>query len=137
MISEASRERPEKQMTSEDFELVARRVGHPQRVDDDPVVGEKFDKIGAAEGGRILVLLAAGELEIDALDLERQVRYVVLPQRCREQQPEGVDQGHDERRGRAETRAQGRIDGGGDRRRDRLAGIVVAHHALIDAAMQQ
>ena len=78
MITVASRERPEKQMTSDDFELVSRTVGDPQRVDDYSIFGKKFDEVGAAEGGSVLVLLATRQAKIDPLDFECQVGDVIL-----------------------------------------------------------
>src|SRR5262249_45360110 len=50
---------------------------------------------------------------------------------------ERVEGGEPERRGRPKPPPRRRIDRRGYSRRDCLSGVVVAHHALIDAAVQE
>jgi len=83
-----------------------------------------------------LVLLAAGQSEIKALDLKGEVGDIVLPKRRAEEDPKRVDQRDNQRRRRPKARSHGRVDGGGDCRRNGSSPVVVPHHALVDAAMQ-
>ena len=74
------------------FELVSCILGDPQRVDDYPVVCEKFNEIRSAEGRSILVLLAAGKTEIDPFDLKGEMGDIVLTQRDPQPSPERIDE---------------------------------------------
>ena len=91
MIISERRDTPVKQITSEvSNSLMTAR--HPQPVDDDAVVGEELDEVGAAERRRVLVLLAAGQAEVDALDPEGEMRHVVEAERQFEEEAERFDQ---------------------------------------------
>src|SRR5579885_500918 len=52
-----------------------------QGVHDDPIAGQEFHEIEAAERGRVLVLPPAGELGVDAFDLEGEPGYIIAAER--------------------------------------------------------
>src|SRR6516225_5313353 len=62
---------------------------------------------------------------------------LVLAERYAKKGAKCFDEGDNECRGRAETRACWRINRGGDCRRDCLSAVVVVHHAFVDPAVQQ
>lgn len=52
-----------------------------QRVDQHVVIRSKFEKVEASKRRRVVILATTGELEVDALNLVREARDVVLSQR--------------------------------------------------------
>ena len=118
------------------LELTHHRPADAQRIDHHPVAGEELDKIGAAERRRILVLLAAGQSEVDAFDFKGQMRHVIQPKRQAEQLAKRLNDRHAQRGGGAEARAGRRIDMGRDAQRQHSPLHMVAHHAQVNAGMQ-
>ena len=139
MISQASRERPEKHMTSEDLSSLRAPSESRSGLTMTRRRGRNSMKLEhSAKAAAYWSCLPPARLEIEPLDFERQyARCRIAPSGAARRRAEGIDQGDDQHRGRAEPRAQRRIDSGGDRRCDRLSTRAVAHHALVDAAVQQ
>jgi hypothetical protein len=137
MIEFASREPPEKHATSDDSSSFLMLSEMRNGFDDHPVAPEKLDKIGAAERRRILILPAARQPEVEPLDLKGEMSDLVFPEPHAEISAECLDQRDHQGRGGTQTRAGRRIDRGGDGRGNGLSTVVIPHHPLIDAAMQQ
>jgi hypothetical protein len=99
MITVASRERPEKQMTTEDSNSFLALSETRKRIDDHAVPGEKLNEVDTAECRSVLVLFAPGQPEIEALDLEGETSHITPAKRRTEKNPKPIDQCYDKRRG--------------------------------------
>jgi hypothetical protein len=76
------------------FQLVHHALGKAKRVHDHFAITQEFKKIDAAERRRILVLPAAGQIQIDTFDLVGQMSDVVAGQWQIEIGAVGLDQCH-------------------------------------------
>jgi hypothetical protein len=63
------------------LQIVHGVAAQPERTHDNPIARAEFHEVEATERGRVLVLLAAGEAAIHALDLVRELRDLVFAQR--------------------------------------------------------
>ncbi len=90
------------------LELLERLAPEPQRRHDRARLAE-LDVVEAAERRGVLVLAAARELQVDALDAERQLRQLVRRQVELQPLPQHREQRHHERRRRSEARAGRRV----------------------------
>ena len=119
------------------FQFEGDAFGEAERVYDDGAVAQEFQEVDAAEGGGILVLLPACQRQIDAFDVVGEAGDVVACQGQVEISAIGFDECHDQGRGGAEAGAHWRVNRRGHAHGERLAIQEVAHHPLIDAAMQE
>ena len=118
------------------FQFSGHPVLDPQGIDDDAVAGVEFHEVEPAERGGVLILLAAGQAEVDALDVVGEVRDLVFAQRQRKILRERGHQRDHQGGRRTQAGTWRRIGPRTDAQRRTLAVEIVAADAQVGACEQ-
>ena len=103
-----------------------------QRVDEHVAVAAELHKVEAAEGRGILILLAALEAGLNALDDEGRMREFVVAEGKIEPLGIGRQHGHSERGGRTKAGTGRHVDPRAHAQAERLAVVEFADHVVVD-----